>query len=180
MLAEFCKAGGVHIIKSYTNKEVSIEFDWRGHKSDWSWTIDDAKRIEAGLVSAVDGYKRKLADEKREAERLSWVQTNRLRREAEEKARTADASNIEAQREADAAKQAAMDAEKAAQAAKRDQVKGLRTVTHHEVVTMRDLVNWIATHDKDAMADFATEYARKNHSNIPDDIVRMWQTREAY
>ena len=56
----------------------------------------------------------------------------------------------------------------------------MRTDPHHEIVEMRDLVNWIATNDKPAMAEFATEYARKKHAAIPDGIVLTWQTKEAF
>lgn len=46
---------------------------WKAEGARWKPTVDDAKRIEAGLVAAVDGFKRRLAAEKeaarREAER---------------------------------------------------------------------------------------------------------------
>jgi len=34
--------------------------------------------------------------------------------------------------------------------------------------------------DKDAMADFATEYARKNHKTTPMTGVRVWETKESF
>jgi hypothetical protein len=53
-------------------------------------------------------------------------------------------------------------------------------VTHHEITDMRSLVNWIATHDKDAMREFATEYARKHaKAGAAIDGVRIWTKKEA-
>jgi hypothetical protein len=53
-------------------------------------------------------------------------------------------------------------------------------VTHHEITDMRSLVNWIATQDKDAMREFATEYARKNaKAGAAIDGVRIWTKKEA-
>ena len=146
----------------------------------WKPTIEDAKRIEGCLVSTVNTFKQKLAAEQAEAERKAWEETNRLRRESEAKASAADAADLDAQREAAAAKQAVIDAENAAKAIAKDAPKGMRKTTHHEVTDMRALVNWIATNDKDAMADFATEYARKNHKATPMTGVRVWETKEAY
>lgn len=147
----------------------------------WKPTIDDAKRIESALVATVDTFKRNLAEEKKEAERKAWEETNRLRREAEEKARQADATNLEAQREAEAAKQAAIDAEKAAQAAKRDQVKGLRTVTRYEIEDHRALLHWIAANRRDDITAFLDLWAQKNHKATGTvDGLRVWQDREAF
>jgi hypothetical protein len=148
----------------------------------WKPTIDDAKRIETCLVSALDVFKRKLAAEKREAERLAWEETDRLRKEAEAKARTADAADIDAQREAQAAKQAAQDAEKAAQAAKRDQVKGMRTVTKYEVTDHRALLHFIASNHRDDVTAFIDGWAQKNHKTAPQGVdgLRVWQEQEAY
>lgn len=146
----------------------------------WKPTIEDAKRIEGCLVTAVSGFKVKQLEAKKAAERAAWAETERLRKEAEAKATAAAASSdIAVQREAQEAKQAALDAELASKAASKDKPKGMRTVTHHEVVDMRALVNFIAKTDKDAMAAFATEYARKHHEQIDNAIVRTWTTKEA-
>lgn len=148
----------------------------------WKPTIDDAKRIEGCLVSVVDAFKRKLADQKREAERLAWEETNHLRREAEAKARAADPSNLEAQREAEAAKQAALDAEKQAQAAKRDQVKGMRTVTRYEVTDHKALLRFIATNHREDITAFIDDWARRNHKTAPQGVdgLRVYQEQEAF
>lgn len=153
---------------------------WKAEVAAVKVYTDDADRIQAALVATVAPFKAKLVAQKEAERRAAWEAAQAAEREAEAKARAADASNLEAQREAAAAQQAAMDAKKAASAAQKDTVKGMRTVTHHEVCDMRQLVNWIATNDKDAMADFARAYAAKHNSNIPDAIVRTWQTREAF
>ena len=146
----------------------------------WKPTIADAKRIEGCLVATVDVFKRKMAADKAAAEKAAWEETNRLRREAEEKARQADASNLEAQREAEAAKQAALDAEKAARAAAKESPKGLRTVTKYDIEDHKAALHWIARNDKDAMTAFIDEYVRRNHKGARIDGVKVWQEKEAY
>lgn len=147
----------------------------------WKPTVEDAKRIENALVATVDAFKRKLAEEKRAAEKAAWEAANKARLEAEAKARAAAASDLEAQREAEAAKQAAIDAEKAAQAAKKDQVKGLRKVTRYEIEDYRAFLHWIAKNDKDAITAFLDEYARKEHKAAANaDGLRVWIEQEAF
>lgn len=77
-------------------------------------------------------------------------------------------------------KQEALEAQKAASAAQKDTVKGMRKVDKHEICDMRELVNFIAKNHKEEMAEFATEFARRNHKNIPDDVVRSWTEKEAF
>jgi len=146
----------------------------------WKPTIADAKRIESALVAVVDGFKRKLAEEKRAAERAAWEAAEKARREAEAKARAADAANLEQQREAEAAKQAAMEAEKAAQAARKDQVKGLRTVTNYKINDYRAALHWIAANDREAMTAFIEDYVRRQHKAKAIDGVETWQEKVAY
>tara|TARA_R100001369_G_scaffold44577_2_gene70725 strand:+ start:1178 stop:1873 length:696 start_codon:yes stop_codon:yes gene_type:complete len=146
----------------------------------WKPTIEDAKRIEGCLVATVDAFKRKLAAEKQAAERAAWEETNRLRREAEEKARASDASNLEAQREAEAAKEAALDAEKAARAAAKDQVKGMRNVTRYQIESHKAALTDIYKTDQDAVVAFIEDYVRRNHKARAIDGVRVWQEQEAY
>lgn len=146
----------------------------------WKPTIEDAKRIEGCLVAAVDAFKRKLAEEKRAAERAAWEAAEKARREAEEKAKAA-AADIEAQREAAAAAEAAIEAEKAAQAARKDQVKGLRTVTRYEITDYREFLHWVARNDKDAIRAFLDEYARKQHKAVANaDGLRVWTEKAAF
>lgn len=154
---------------------------WKAEVARWKPTIEDAKRIESGLVSAVDAFKRKLAEEKREAERLAWEAANKARREAEAKAAAANSADIQAQREAAEAKEAAMLAEKEAQAARKDQVKGLRSVTRYEVTSHRDLLHFIAKNDRDAITAFVDQWAAKNYKAQREaDGLRVWDDQEAF
>lgn len=168
-------------VKAGEESEAKPVYDqWKSIKAAWKPTIDDLTRISKGLVALVADYKKKLADEKRAAERAAWEAADKARREAEAKAANTVASDIEALREADAAKAAALEAVKAAQAAGKDTVKGMRKVTRHEITDMREALHWIARNDKDAVADFVTEYVRLNHKTASIDGVRVWQDREAF
>lgn len=146
----------------------------------WKPTIEDAKRYEACLVASVDGYKRAKAAQQEAERRAAWEAAERARKEAEAVAAQANAADLEAQRAADAARQAAIDAEAEAQRVAREKVKGLRTVTRHEITDMRDVVNWIARNDKAAMAEFATEYVRRHHKTAAIAGVRVWEEKEAF
>lgn len=153
---------------------------WKSEKARWKPTIDDVTRVRDGLVSAVSVFKAELAEKKRAEERVAWETADKLRREAEENAQKANAADIEALREAAAAAQSAQDAKAAASAQSKGAVKGMRLVWRFEVTNMRDLVNWIAKNDKDAMADFATEYARRHHKTTAMDGVSAEQVKEAF
>ncbi len=146
----------------------------------WKPTIEDAKRIEGCLVSAVDAFKRKMAEEKKAAERAAWEAANRAKQEAEAKAREAAASDLEAQREVEAARQAAIDAERAAQKARKDNVKGLRTVHRYEIEDHRAALHWIAQNDRDAITVFIEAYVAKNHKDTEIAGVRRWTEKEAF
>lgn len=147
----------------------------------WKPTIEDAKRIESCLVATVDAFKKRLAEEKRAAERAAWEAVEKARREAEAKAAAAAATDLEAQREAEVARQAVIDAEKAAQAARKDQVKGMRTVTKYEITDHKALLHWIAKNDRDAITAFLDEYARKEHKVVANaDGLRVWTEKEAF
>jgi hypothetical protein len=146
----------------------------------WKPTIEDAKRIEAGLVAVVDGFKRKLAAEKAEAERKAREEARAKAAEAERLAREADAANIEASRAAAEAAQEAQRAEEAARAAANDKVKGLRTVWHHEVTDHRAALHDIARNDKDAITRFVEEYARAHYRQRPIEGVKVWSEKEAF
>ena len=58
---------------------------WKAEKARFKPTLDDLDRIVKGLVSAVDGFKRKLAAEKAEAER-------KAREEAEDRHKSISAT----------------------------------------------------------------------------------------
>lgn len=147
----------------------------------WKPTIEDAKRIEKCLVSAVDAFKRKLAEEKAAAERAARAEAERKMREAREAAARADAANLEAQRAAADAQHEAEEAAARAKAASKETVKGLRTVTRYEITDHRSLLNWIARNDRDAVTAFIEEWARKNHKqNRSADGLRVWEEKEAF
>lgn len=148
----------------------------------WKPTIADAKRVEGCLVALASDFKKKLAAEKAEAERKAAAEAARKRREAEEAARRASAADIEAQREAQAKLDDARAATEAAQAAKKDAgaVKGLRTVTKHEITDHKAALHWIAKNDRDAMTAFIEDYVRRNHKAAQIEGVRVWQDREAF
>ena len=76
---------------------------YKAEQARWKPTIDDAKRIEQGLVRAVDAFKRKLAAEREEAERAARAEAERKRREAERAAAQAREGDIESERAAAAA-----------------------------------------------------------------------------
>jgi hypothetical protein len=153
---------------------------WKGMVAEVGVYNDDADLIQASLVAIVAPFKAKLVQVKEDARRAAYDAARAAERKAAEAAALADAGNIEQMREAAQSRQAALDAQKAAQASGKDTVKGLRTVTKHEVTDMRDLVNWIAKNDKPAMSVFAVEYARRNHKEAPIDGVRVWTEREAF
>lgn len=154
---------------------------WKAAKARYKPTLDDLDRIIKGLVAAVDGFKRKLAAEKAEAERLARAEAARKMREAEEAARAADASNIEAQRLAATAQAEAAEAQRLAQAAAKDTVKGLRTVTRYEITDHRALLNWIARNDRDAITAFIEAWAAKHHKeNQAAEGLRVWTEKEAF
>ena len=145
----------------------------------WKPTIEDAKQIETCLVAAVGAFKKKLDAEKKAAEKAAWEETNRLRREAEEKARKADASNLEAQPEVEAARKAAIDAEKAVLALKKDTTKGMRTVKETVVVDAVKLARYLWEHDRDAQLAFQADRARKLGLDIAG-VVEIKSSKVAY
>lgn len=153
---------------------------WKGKVAEGKAYTDDKARLQSVLVAAVSPFKEKLAAEKEAERKAAWEAARQAEREAEELAAKANAVSIEDVRAAEDAKASAMEAKKLASSAQKDTVKGMRDVHRHEVVSMRDLVNWIAINDKAAMAHFANTYAGKNHKNIPDDVVRSWTEKEAF
>lgn len=179
ILADIRKAGTT-LDKAKKAATAPLHDAWKAEIARWKPTEDDLDRMKRGLAALVDPFKRKLADEKAAAERAAWAEADRLRREAEAAARQADAANIEAQREAAAQMEAAAAARAQAAAASKDTVKGLRTRDMHKIADMRAVVNWIAQNDKAAMAEFATEYVRRNFRTAKIDGVDTWQEKGAY
>lgn len=168
------------LVKAGKDHTAPLHDVWKAAVADVKVYTEDADRLQAALVSVVAPFKAKLAAQKEAERQAAWQAARDAERAAEALAAKANAANIEDARAADAARHAALEAKKAASAAQKDTVKGMRTVTKHEVCDMRGLVNWIATNDKAAMAVFATEYARKKHADIPDAIVRTWTEKESF
>jgi hypothetical protein len=152
---------------------------WKAEIARWKPTLDDLERITKCLVAAVDPFKRKLAEEKAEAQRKAWEEANAARRAAEEVAAKSNAADLDAQREIEAARQAAIDAEKAAKAQAKDTVKGMRTVHMHQIDDHRAALHWIAKHDKDAMTAFIEWYVAKHFKDADIDGVKVWAEKKA-
>lgn len=147
----------------------------------WDATIKDAKRIEAGCVALVDGFKQALARHREEEERRARAEAQEAARKAHEAAQAANAADIEAQRAAAAAQREAEEAQKrAAQASKANDVKGLRTVTRHAIDDYRAALHDIAQSDRDGMTLFIEEYVRKHHATRQIAGVRVWVEKIAY
>lgn len=153
---------------------------WKAEKARFAPTITDLDRIVKGLVTIVDGFKRKLAAEKAEAERKARAEADAKMRAAQEAARAADAANIESQRAAAAAQAEAEQAARLAALASKDTVKGLRTVTHYEITDHRAALHWIAANDREAVTAFIDAYAAKHFKDKPIAGVRVWTEKEAY
>jgi uncharacterized protein YhaN len=168
--------------------ESAKEAQYRPHKAAgdavvaaWKPFLADLALQRGGLIKAVDAFKRKLAAEKdairKAAERDAWEKT----RAAQEAARLADATNIEATRAAAAAMDEAEAAQKAAMAASKDTVKGMRTVTRYEILDHRALLNFIAKNARDDMTAFIEAWAAKNHKQFTHaDGLKVWTEKEAF
>ena len=181
-IAKKIKAAKKDVTDAQKSESAPLHDAWKASLARFKPTIDDLDRMAKGLASLVDGFKRKLDEEKRAAERAAWEAAEKARKEAEAKAAAANVANIEEQREAEEARRAAQEAEKAAQAARRDagSIKGLRTVTRYEITDHKAALHWIAQQDRDAMTAFIEEYVRRNHKAAQIDGVKVWQDREAF
>ena len=135
---------------------------WKATKAIFAPTITDLDRIGKGLVAIVDGFKRKLAAEKAETERLAREEAWRKTREAEALAAQARAGDIEAQRAAAQAQEAAEAAQRAATAAGKDTVKGLRMQHRPDIYDHRAALHWIAINDREALTAFIETYVGKH------------------
>ena len=163
------------------------ESEYRPHKTQcdnivakYKPTLEDHDTIIKGLVSIVSMFKTAEAARVKAATDAAWAEANRLRIAAEEAKSAENVGDLESARGSTEAAKAVIEAEKAAKAVAKSAPKGMRTVTKHEVIDLRALVNFIAKTDKDAMAAFATEYARKHHADIPNEIVNTYTVKEAY
>ena len=154
---------------------------WKAAVAEVKIHTDDADRLQSALVAVVAPIKKRLADEKAEAERLAQQAAWEATRKAQEAARAANAADIEAQRAVAAAQAEAEAAQAKANAARKDTVKGMRTVTRYEVTDHRALLHWIAANRRDDLTAFLDEWARKNHKdNRNADGLTVTETREAF
>jgi hypothetical protein len=181
-IAKQIKAAKRDVTAAQKSESAPLHDAWKASLARFKPTIDDLDRMTKGLAALGNDFKRKLAEEKARKEREAWEAAEKARKEAEAKAAQADTGNIEEQRAAEAAKQQAMEAEKQAQAARKDtqSVKGLRTVTRHEIESHKTALHWIAVNDREAMTQFIEDYVRRNHKTKRIDGVRVWQEKEAF
>lgn len=142
----------------------------------WKTTIDDAERIEAGLVGIIDPFKRKLAAEKAEAARKAEAAAWEATRAAREAVAKADATNIEATRAAAAAIAEAEAAQAASKAASKDTVKGLRTYVTREITDGTACARWLWVNDRDALLAFMAERVKKLDA-LPDGVTETTERR---
>jgi DNA repair exonuclease SbcCD ATPase subunit len=176
------KAAKRDVTAAQKSESAPLHDAWKASLARFKPTIEDLDRQAKGLAALVDGFKRKLAEEKRAAERAAWEAAEKARKEAAAKAAAADTANIEEQRESDEARRVAQEAEKEAQLARRDAkgIKGLRTVTRHQIESHKVALHWIAANDQDAMTAFIEDYVRLNHKSKQIDGVKVWQEQEAF
>lgn len=153
---------------------------WKAEIARWKPTEDDFERIRKGLTALVAPFKKKLADEKTAALVAAREEAQRKERDAREALEAANTANLEEQREAAAAAREAQEAKAAVSAAHKDTVKGMRSVTKHEVTDYQQAINWIAKNDKEAVRSFVDEYVRRNFRDCAMAGVRVWKEKEAY
>lgn len=175
------KAAEKAVTAAQKSEAAPLHDAWKAALARYKPTLDDLGRIKKGLIAAVDGYKRKLAAERAEAERKAREAAEAKARAAHEAAMKAQESDLEAQRAAAAAQREAEIAQiEAAKASKAATVKGMITRTFHEVEDHRALLHWIVKNDRDAITGFVEEYARRNHSlGCKMDGLRVWQEKVA-
>jgi hypothetical protein len=182
-LLKHIKAAEKDVTSAQKSEAAPLHDAWKAALARYKPTLDDLDRIKRGLVAAVDGFKRRVAAEKAERERIAREQAEAAARAAREAAQAASASDLAAQRAAAEAQAAAEEAQRQAARASEDaaSVKGLRTVTTYEITDHRALLHWVAANDREAITAFIEEYARKNHSlTRPMDGLRVWQEKRAY
>lgn len=168
-------------VKQAEESESKPLYDqWKAAKARFSPTIEDLGRIKKGLASIVNDFKKKVAEEQRERERLARIEAEKKRREAEQAARQAQEGDIEAARAAAQAQQEAKDAQRQVTTESKERVKGLRKVTKYEITDYKGLLHWIAINRRDDLTAYLDEWARKNHRDIAADGLRVWQEEEAY
>lgn len=169
-LVKELRSCGTDLGKAQKSATAPFHDKWKAEIARWKPTVDDVDRLKKALVATCAPFKAKLVAEKEAAKRAAYEEAERKRKEAETAAAQINEADIEAQREAARLAQEAQDATTAAMKASKDTVKGMRSFRRPEIKGMGKVVNWIARHDKDAMATFATEYVRKNFERGIDGV----------
>lgn len=155
--------------------KATKEEEYRPHKeagdkvvATWKPILDDTKKITDGCNAILSKFKADLAAKKAAEARAIKEKAERELEEARKAAATVDKGDLEARQQADDQALAARQQMAAAQKhSKEAHVKGLRTVTEYVVVDGRACINWIATHDKEAVQNFMNEYARRKGHLTP-------------
>lgn len=175
------KAAEKAVTTAQKSEAAPLHDAWKAALARYKPTIDDLDRIKRGLIAAVDGFKRKLAAQKADAERKAREEAEAKARAAHEAAMKAQATDLDAQRAAAAAQAEAEEAARvAARASKDSAVKGMVTRTFYKITDHKALLHWIAANDRDAMTAFIEEYARRNHSlGCKRDGLEVWQEKVA-
>ena len=166
--------------KAKKSSTAPLHDAWKAEIARWKPTEEDIERRLKGLAALVDPFKRKLEAKKEADKRAAYEEAQRKEREAREAAAKASATDYESQLEADRKAQEAVEAKKAASAANKDTVKGLRTVSKHEITDHRAALHWIAQNDRAAITLFIEDYVRRNHKTASITGVKVWQEKEAY
>ena len=180
MLLKHIKSAAASVTTAKEIESKPLHDAWKASIARYKPTLDDLDRIKKGLIAAVDGFKRRMAAERAEAERKARQEAEAAARAAAEAARAAQATDIEAQRRAAEAQAAADLAQAQAAASAKQQVKGLRKVTRYEITDHRALLHWIAQNDRDAITAFIEDYARTRHREVQADGLRVWTERVAF
>lgn len=177
-LTKDIKAALKAVVDGQKSASAPLHDAWKAELETWKPTIADLTMIRDGLVSAVGKFKKALQAKRDEEQRIAAAAAAKARREAEEAARAASVSDIEAQREAAEKLRAAQDAAKAVKAV--DVPKGMRTVHKFTVADHKAALHWIARNDRDAVTAFVDAYVQKNHRAAPIDGVKSWTEKEAF
>ena len=161
--------------------KAAKEEEYRPHKAScdavverWKPFLADLERQRKCLTAAVDGFKRKLAEEREAERRAKEAAAREAMRAAEAAIRSADEANLEAQREAEAAMAAAREAQAAAKSV--EAVKGLRTFTVREITDGTACARWIWVNDREALMGFLGDYV-KRCAALPDGVVERTEKR---
>ena len=175
------KAAEKAVTTAQKSEAAPLHDAWKAALARYKPTLDDLDRMKRGLIAAVDGFKRKLAAQKAEAERKAREEAEAAAQALRDARAKAEASDIEAQRAiAEAEREAEIARINAAKASKDTAVKGMVTRTFYKVTDHKALLHWIAKNDRDAITAFVDEYARRNHSlGCQRDGLDVWQEKVA-